>query len=94
MKTYKAFLIEELCAQIMRGVKKKHKNPIHMLAAVWSEQTPDWAKILTPYKLDKKTLYFKSSQNALILQYKEKEIIQIAKSIINEEIERVKIIKD
>lgn len=95
IKTYKAHNMLEAILPTIQQLHKKHKNPITYLQSSWLEIAPEWAIIAQPYMIRQKTLTLKtSSTHAMVIQYREQELLKIAQSIIGEEaIERVKIIK-
>lgn len=98
-QTYKSFTIIEALLPALKTLAKKHKNPINYLKTGWQEIAPDWAKIATPYLIRNNTLIMKiSDASATMLQYREKELIQIIKIILGEVEEKdaikyIKIIK-
>lgn len=76
----------------LEKIKKKYATPISALKAAWATVELELGCCCEPITIRGKTLVLKSSDDALSLQYKEKQIIKITESIIGFYIERIKII--
>jgi|LADL02.1.fsa_nt_gi hypothetical protein len=99
MKTYKTATFGESLLPTMIGLKKKYDNPINFIKTSWEQIAPDWAVKAIPYMIKTKTLFLKThSQHAMIIQFREKELLEIVSLILNTHgpnsvVEKIKILK-
>lgn len=91
MKTYnyKTFFDEGM--KIMKSLHKNKNSPIEELKNKWFLM-PEFLKDTTPYIIKNKTLFIHAKNNAIIIQYKELEILKECKKIIAD-INKIKVIK-
>ena len=94
MQTYKSSTFMEAILPTIKKLHNKHKNPINFLKTAWVEIAPQWAVLAEPYMIRKETLIMRtSSQHAIMLQYREQELIAVINTILSQSpITRVKII--
>ncbi|WP_342262227.1 hypothetical protein [Alphaproteobacteria bacterium endosymbiont of Tiliacea citrago] len=90
-KTYKETFFHDSIYKTVKNLTKKFSNPIIFLKASWKDIAPDWAKEAIPYSIKNQTVFFKTKDNPMVLQYKEKEILKIINILISNSITKVKI---
>lgn len=92
MYTYKTSTIHESISTTLKQLNKKFDKKINFIKLAWQDIAPDWAKQAVPYTIKHKTLIFHANTNALILKFKEKELLNIIKLILPNQIDSIKII--
>lgn len=94
MQTYKSKNVGNEIMALMQNLHKKHKNPINFLKTCWGEIAPEWAMLAEPYMIRNHVLTMKTNAaHAMILQYREQELLQIAQSVLGDVVNQVKIMK-
>lgn len=85
-----------MCEALSPTLKKLHsqnKNPINFLKAAWIDIAPSWAVMAEPYSIRNKVLTMKApTKQALILQYREEELLKLAQTIVSHIVQHIKII--
>lgn len=93
MQTYKTKSIMEATLPFMKKLHKQHKNPINHLKTAWPEVAPAWAMLAIPYMIKNQVLTLETSQtHAMLIQYREEELLDLANSIVGNLATRIKII--
>jgi hypothetical protein len=73
-------------------LSKQHTNPLSILKMQWIIMAPEWAHAAQPCMIRNKVLIMKAGAQAMILQYRERELLDIARVITNGQIMSIKII--
>lgn len=91
--TYRAKTFIDAAMPIMKQLQAKQKRPINALKASWYEVAPEWATVADPYTIKEGVLLLKANPNqALILQYREQELLKIAQIIIGDVVKKIKVL--
>ncbi len=90
--------LEQTLEQTLKTFKKNN-TPLNLIKSVW-DQSVDWIKNLEPHSIKNETLFiYCKTSDALILQFKENEIISFLKNSLGPEtfnsfkISKIKILK-
>lgn len=92
MKTYQTASIHEALNTTLKKLDKKFSNKSLFLKSAWKDIAPSWTLDAYPYSIKNETAFFKSKSNAMILQYREKEILKIVQLLMGDTIQKIKII--
>lgn len=92
MKTYNTLSINDFLNPTLKKLNKKFCNKLSFIRSSWIDIAPDWALDAYPYSIKNNILFFKSSKNALILQFREKELLKITNLILGDCISKIKIL--